>query len=485
MGKRVIEIEPYFDGYAVNQINCIDLPIAGAAGAFDSNNYFYYCFYVSFMNNWKLTNSKHLNYIDRCNYILQKFGLQLEPCRINNSTHLISFIKESIDSSFPILLIMNYYTLYYSGKYQSDTRSHGTIVNGYDDSKSLLVLTDINAVDDKPIQQHLKVYPLYTMYMKESHLKDLWLETTEYYKSIGSPFTNIVYRMVRNNHHLNIENYSDLLSDILARGDNPLSNDKLIDFIDNYNNLLQSLTEDDMWAIRNEYVSSLDALFKCFEKILLELLIDQETTEAFLKFKGEFISHRSMVASVLIANKHRGKYLEEEKINSLKDGLILQNNQLVEFMMLFHRKKMNGEKLVNIAIDAKISADSEYFFDESHTYFASYAIDGQVLYDTENYWSSDFNSDIHWIVIDLCRLSVVRKYVIKHHFFPPLYTKDFKVLGSKDGVEWTELFNIINNNDPVTSLVGSNEKYRYYKILISKSNTLDNIARLYQIELWG
>lgn len=53
MLKR-LEIGSYMDGYNFSQINCSDIPIAAIAGFFDYNNYFYYCFFISVLLNWKI-----------------------------------------------------------------------------------------------------------------------------------------------------------------------------------------------------------------------------------------------------------------------------------------------------------------------------------------------------------------------------------------------------------------------------------------------
>lgn len=91
----------YKNGYNASQINCIDIPIAGASGYYNYENYFYYCFYYSMFTNW--TNIKNNHWLTLRNEILKKIGLTMVVNKIDDSSQLIPFIKSHIDNMQPLI----------------------------------------------------------------------------------------------------------------------------------------------------------------------------------------------------------------------------------------------------------------------------------------------------------------------------------------------------------------------------------------------
>ena len=82
---ELIKIDNYFNGFKYAQINCVDIPIAGAAGSFDYNNYFYYCFYLSVYCNW----SEVSDFFEIRSNALSRLELSIVPYKINSSYNFV------------------------------------------------------------------------------------------------------------------------------------------------------------------------------------------------------------------------------------------------------------------------------------------------------------------------------------------------------------------------------------------------------------
>ena len=132
---------------------------------------------------------------------------------INNSKELLTFIKQSVDKSMPLFLLASYSKLYYTPNYLAgETKTHGVIINGYDEEKSIVILTETMPFNNSPL--HLNSNPLYTMYLKENILEELWVDIMGFFKQTEDPNLDIIYRVEKTSKPL-VSSYYELVNDFV------------------------------------------------------------------------------------------------------------------------------------------------------------------------------------------------------------------------------------------------------------------------------
>lgn len=126
-----------------------------------------------------------------------------------------------------------------------------------------------------------------------------------------------------------------------------------------------------------------------------------------------------------------------------------------------------------------VSADSIY-----GNFTPEKVIDGRWAVEDTDEWVSNGDTPIHWIAIDLQQPYLVNKIVIRHS--DDLRTVDFQIQGSQNGLNWTDLDEVLGNallttEHPFELAV----EYRYFRLYITKPGPWDNHARIYEFEVWG
>ncbi|MCX8132097.1 MAG: RICIN domain-containing protein [Clostridia bacterium] len=144
-----------------------------------------------------------------------------------------------------------------------------------------------------------------------------------------------------------------------------------------------------------------------------------------------------------------------------------------------------GPQTVNPIYDeaaVTAAADSEY----SSNFVASNAVDGQWAQETGDCWISGASSSTHWLQLEFDGCMYFNRYRVRHSGNANLVTRDFKIQGSNDAFNWTDLKTITGNTSSVTEHeVYYPNSYRYVRLYITKPNAdIDNHARIYEFEAY-
>src|SRR6478609_4765772 len=110
-----LEMDYYTEGYRTMHSNCVDLPIAGAAGFHQYENYFYYTFLYAVMMNWGEAAGD--DWVASRRGILNKLGLTLRVNEVTDAAELMSAIRRNIDRQCPVVMIANYKHLFFLSQY--------------------------------------------------------------------------------------------------------------------------------------------------------------------------------------------------------------------------------------------------------------------------------------------------------------------------------------------------------------------------------
>lgn len=493
---KQIPIDNYFNGYNTEQISCVEIPIAGLAGAFSHNNYYYYCFYKAINSNWG--NSQYSDFLSEPNQILNTFGLILKKHTIDNSNEFISFIKESIDQNKPILWITNYYKLLYSPHYirEDSYHYHGTIINGYYAEKNIISIKETVFGDVEAFYEITGTNSLICFYLKEYYICDIWDEINKYYKEINSPFYNTVFRLEKQTDKPLTITFEQLLYGLInCHGTDSnlmmianFKNDNLVNLISNFNKIRKEIRDVSTYFSyqRQALYGSLEAFFRNLEIELKNAGLTHELAD-LNKFKDSYLYTRNNVLSILNASALRGKDIDEIKKEHFISEIEIKNNELAGLVNRWYKSlvqkcnyEQNKTKLVNFALGTQTWADSESFNCK-----ASQAVDGKWDTWQTNLWHSDALEEEHWIKIDLNSPKSLTKFVIRHYPHRGYITSDFEIQGSNDDNTWNILASVQDNSEAITIHDVISCSYRYLRLYITKPGRIDLYARIFEFEAWG
>lgn len=491
---KSLKIDPYINGYNLEQISCKDIPVAGTAGYYDYDNYFIYCFYTSLHDNWM--NYENIKPFDKYNIILSKFGLEIKMHTINDSGELIEFIKEFIDKSIPLLLSADYTSLPHTYFYLDDIPgSHLAIVCGYQAEKSIIMLRDTLVVDrfrEKELSKCFNANPLFTMLLTETQLHEIWKSRNEFYKKNDIQIMNKLYSIEKVG-QVKISNYQDMLFDCITNFN--FKNDNLIEMLSNFNNLRNDIKNDkiSMFFCQRKLHKSLEAFFGAI-MIGLKQAYSENSFDDIYKYKEEYMTMRSKILALMYANALREKDIDKSVKDKYISAMEMMNEKLLNIVTYSYEmiKKennlhINKKKLVNYALGAKASADSEFVLESlGAKSCASNTVSGKWAHSYFDAWRSNSECKEHWLKIDLIYPHSLTKIVVRHiaeneHEI----TKDFGVLGSIDDDTWDVLGSICENKKDVTIFQINRDEYRYLKLYITKPGEFNYDAKIYEFEAWG
>ena len=147
---RSLDIDMYTNGFNVSHIDCIHNAFAAACGYYDYENYFKYCFLHCIYQNYDKTTN--LFSINHCDEVLTAMGLTLKINKYNSvsTNNVILKIANEIKNGYPVVLVTKYNSLFYNEYYKDFNfkTNHAIIINGYDDTRDLFTIKDINLIRD-------------------------------------------------------------------------------------------------------------------------------------------------------------------------------------------------------------------------------------------------------------------------------------------------------------------------------------------------
>jgi hypothetical protein len=314
---KTIAIDYYEAGYTAFDLNCIDIPIAGAAGFYNYNNYYFYCFYHTFYHNWsEYYFSAPLNFVDFRKKILIKMGLSLKSSTVANSSKLLSKIKESIDNQYPLLIPVNYRHLFYTRDYIINPNSHFWLISGYDPDDPIIQIREFPIMYETGKTDSVKGHGLYKLNLTEQIVSNIWSCSNDNFKEDNSEFKDCVYS-IENIAAPEIQGYTDIVIDFINHFD-PKKN-TLMQLINNWDTL--QLSDDFMEHVRRAFYRAIVVLFEAFEIAFAVPSMDIEKSNSFYQFAEKYIKHRKHVVDLLnlqfIKMQPIGEIRRERMINEI------------------------------------------------------------------------------------------------------------------------------------------------------------------------
>lgn len=134
------------DEYEVDEVNCLEKPVALLLHSFNPVYRNLYLFFVKMNRCYNLQKYKDLHYenmttMQRATLVLkQEMGIDIE--KQNNCKNIHIFINEQIKKNNPIIIPVNLKELYYSKFYNKVDWTHSFLIYGYDKDNELYQVFD-------------------------------------------------------------------------------------------------------------------------------------------------------------------------------------------------------------------------------------------------------------------------------------------------------------------------------------------------------
>lgn len=336
-----LDIDLYFDGFNVGQVNCIDLPIAGAAGLYRRENYFYHCFYFGLFVNW--TDINETEFYEFRNDILAKLGLTIHRHKIETSQELFTLIRTSIDHNIPVVFYSRYKYLFYSIFYMDDNvihsrTEHGLLATGYDAERSIFQLRDIKVLDSESnpgIEKFYQADPLYKLQLTERMVDEIWTPSNDSFRDdtsfMRNTYHNTALTIERSGEPL-INNYRDIIREIVS-GKYNLKNNKLVKRIGEINDkYLENMKKSSFphLILRRRYCLATQIIFAILEKAFD--IPQSRYKDQYYSLKEGYILFRDNLLSVIYAYGKRGKRLEDQKVEKMIADVLAMDERLFELI---------------------------------------------------------------------------------------------------------------------------------------------------------
>lgn len=464
------------ESYYYKTIGCVQAPIAIASGYFNHENYFFYCAYYSLYCIW------NDGFFEE-NLILDKLGLELSVADINTKEEFFSKISEALANNHPIRLILDYYYLfYYDFNYQNRHGWHGIIVCGIDEQKSTITIMDCAHISfDSPFQ---------CLTLTQDILWDIWEKSSSYFTETYSISRSINFLIQKDSNKIIKSGYSflkDMVDSKYIYQNDALINELII------NNSFDLFNFE---LIKRDLVDSVKAIFNLIDTVFNKIDRSSDWCKNYNELKQRYILNRSQIFSIILKNLYKGKKLEDDEKEKYIDRIKTINNELSIFFEKFYVSELSKEynsvfeqindiELINFAPNSIVTASSELEA-YGNIFDAKRVIDGKYNEFITDMWASSDEPGPHWIMVDIGREVSIFKIIIIHDFrSPELCLIDYIIQGSNDNIIWINLVEITENNKSNTTHYCIGQKYRYYRVYITKPSKIDNTARMFGIECWG
>ena len=198
--RKNIDIDLYKDGFNVKKLNCIQNPLAAAAGCFERENYFYYSFLYSFFSFFEGIDDDFEDFPKR---FLPVLGLKFNTFEYSDEESLFSYIESEIENNAPVFLSVKYNCLFYNIYYKNNNFNliHGLLVSGFDDEKLFFTVNDSSLLRNLFIhEENSDIY--FPLQIKYSDLSDIVMSSNETYLNdnyLYSNFYNKAFSISKNN----------------------------------------------------------------------------------------------------------------------------------------------------------------------------------------------------------------------------------------------------------------------------------------------
>lgn len=352
-----LDIDLYKDGYDINVMDCIDIPIAAATGFYQSENYFYYLLLLSAKSNWgevvfDINANARLDYFNVRNSILKYLGLTIKVHKAEERAEMLKITKTCIMNNIPALLIIKYKVLFYYRYYMHSNGDipHALIVDEWNSDTSVLKIRDNAFLRDMQISDS-KADILFPIRLTESMVADIWENSNREFKEQRHLFSNSVYSIEKDN-NAGDSSYEKIINELLTCN---FEDSVLARLIKNFN-IKREYIKSNTAIVRRNYYGGLAALFNGIERWLTKEGRIPVDLKNFYDFKDKYLKFRSITLAKLHKYADTNRKMSDEERDALigkvrnydrELGILINdlNNEYKKYKSLIENKKLTVVRL--------------------------------------------------------------------------------------------------------------------------------------------
>lgn len=317
--EKYLDIDNYYDGYKSSELNCIDLPIAAAAGFSNRDNYFYYCFLYCLHMNLHLDFQS--NWVENRDSILKNMGLQFEAVAVDKS-NLIKQVIRCIDEECPVILIVKYGSLFYSRYFGWGTYNHGLVLSDYNKTYGLIGIRDREIVKEHIENGYFSSDVMHRMTLESEHVISIWEKSNKQFKSENLPYSDSIFciKSIKNCP----TSFEQIFQDAMRYGD---KKNMLHLYARKQIELEGTFTDANAEAMRRVFYRSFLPFFDLFEK---KVPLNEREKIKYTEIKESFLKER-----MLAINHIQRALLRKNRSIQKLDSLLVRDNEAIDKMLDF------------------------------------------------------------------------------------------------------------------------------------------------------
>lgn len=387
---KKLDIPLYVDGYNISMISCMDLPIATSTGYFNSDNYYYYAFYISFLDNFNDTS----NFSDIRDVVLEKLGLTIKRYTINDPEEMLPLIKDNINKERPVLLMVKYKALFYDSRYLlPNTVNHCFIISDYDSERSICGIRESSLTYGGVFKSN----PMLRLQLTDKMLYDIWTISNEDFIKENSHNQNCIY-CIEKSSTSHINSYKDLFYDIIKSYSSFNSNLKKL--IHESEMLAEKINFN---AIRRQYYGSVKILFDVMKRPLpKEISTCDELYREIIDLETRYLEFRDLTLSKIMASVLRKKNINYDETKAIVKKQNTLDNELKQLIIKTYLALDKIETSQKIHRISPVNLKS-YF--NNQAFDSSISINSTARFGDNGYLLIDKNDNFKSLQIDIMRFN--------------------------------------------------------------------------------
>lgn len=361
-----IDIDMYNEGYSIKNMDCIDIPIAAACGAYDNNNYYYYGCFRLLNDNWGSTFVDDNYFVNNDPILRSKsavlpLGLKIETYIEENSNAVIDKIKSSLKNHEPIVVLVAYGSLFYNHLYKRTIEpawfKHAIIIDEWNDDTNVFRIRDSAFLRLSDVFNNISADRIFPLNITEVMLGDILnLNRDLYYDKTDKQF---IYAYVIKNDRVQEINNFDKMFKYMVKEMTPNKSliIKMINDFGKYSDIILSNSE----GVKRRLGNVFEILFKSFEIWMKYDTKNILNKLNYFDFKTNFLKDRDLLISKIYKYALKGISLNQSQKSSLIEKVLDQEKGLLLFINKLIKYNINNNEQY-IPIDL-----SKYFNNEIFT----------------------------------------------------------------------------------------------------------------------
>lgn len=139
-----VEMDLYKQGFSIDELNCLDIPLAGACSILSYDYYYYYGLIVSIMTNWGSMDSISWDGWEFERQALNIMKLGLEAYEIKSEEDFYAAVEMFLKEKIPFVVPVKYNKIFYNRYYENSNGElyHYYLITEYNTDTNVMVARD-------------------------------------------------------------------------------------------------------------------------------------------------------------------------------------------------------------------------------------------------------------------------------------------------------------------------------------------------------